>query len=805
MKSHVRVAIIGGGIFGVSLLYHLTKEGWGDVVLVEKGELTSGSTWHAAGQVPNFIGSLAMAHVHFCGTELYPRLEEETGQSAGWHGCGGIRLATTPEEVDWFHHVEGIGRQIGFEMHVIGPNEIKNIHPYLETFGVLAGAYTTQDGHVDPSSATQAMAIGARAGGAEIYRHNRVTDVNLLASGEWELITENGTITAEHVVNAAGSYANDVSAMVGLRVPVVNMVHQYFVTEPLDEIKALDKELPVVRDPYSSSYLRQEQNALLIGPYETEGARACFVDGMDWSFDMELLEPELDRVAPWLEKAAERLPLFGEAGIRRIVSGPITHTPDGNFLLGPAPGPRNYWMACGASVGICQGAGAGKYLAQQMVHGQAEINMASFDPRRYGDWSLGDYAMETSIEEYEHMYQALLPGEYRPGGRPNRVSALYEILSAKGARWAFGFGWERPQWFSSDGAEETYGYRRSNAFQAVAAECQAVRERVGVLDLSSFAKFEVTGSDAETLIDRLGANRAPRKDGGIALTHFLTEDGMIEGEATVTRLSENRFYVLSGTSAEVKDLDILCKGRRAGEDVQITNVTDDFGVLVVSGPQSREVLAGLTEADLTNAGFRWLSAREIEVAGVACRALRVSYVGELGWELHCSMADLVRLYEVIMQAGAGVGIADFGLYAMNSLRLEKGYKGMGTELTNEITMIEADMERFVHFDNETFVGRDSLLRRNRDGIATKLVQLEIDATDADAMGNEPVISDGRVVGVVTSGGYGHWVGKSLAFAYVEPSLVAPGTKLVVSILGADRPARVLAEPPHDPENVRMRG
>ena len=804
MKSHARVVVIGGGAMGVGALYGLVKEGWSDVVLVEKGELTSGSTWHAAGLVPHFIGSLNLAKIHRHGTELYKRLEEETGQATGWHGCGAIRLAVSDEEVDWFKYVEGVLRLAGSECHLIGPNEIRELHPLLDPAGVKLGFYTPGDGHTDPASSTQAMAAGARQGGAEIYRFNRVTDTRQKPDGEWEVVTEKGTITCEHVVNATGCFGPQVGAWVGLKVPYVSMVHQYLVTEPIDEIAGLGKEFPVVRDPRASCYYRREKQGLVIGPYEASGAQAWGLDGVDWSFDMELLPPDIERLEPHLELAMERIPAFGNAGITRVVSGPITHTPDGTFLLGPAPGLRNYWMCCGASIGVAQGPGAGKVLAEWMVHGQSEWNVREMDPRRFGDWATGDYARDKSIDDYQHMYAVHLPGEFRDAGRPIKTTPLYGKLKEKGAVYAEAFGWERPKWFAARGVEEKYGYRRSNWFEPVAAECAAVRERVGVLDLSSFAKYDVTGPDAAAMLDRLCANRMARREGGIVLAHMLTEDGMIESEATITRLAADRFYVLSGAVAELHDLDMLVQGKRDGEDVTITNVSDDFGMLVLTGPRARDVLGPLTGADLGNDAFPWLTGREIEVAGVPTRALRVSYAGELGWELHHPMDRMETLYDALMEAGAAHGIADFGVYALNCLRLEKGYRGWGAELTNEITMIEADMERFLRLDKEDFVGKAATAKRKQEGVALKLVYLTVDAADADCMGNEPVTADGRIIGVTTSGGYGHAVGRSIAFAYVEPGHAAPGESFDITILGEARRATVVAEPLYDPRNERLR-
>ncbi|MGF1610831.1 MAG: FAD-dependent oxidoreductase, partial [Kiloniellales bacterium] len=784
MKTHARVVIVGGGMMGVGLLYHLAKEGWSDCVLVEKGEITSGSTWHAAGQCPSFVGSLNLAKIHHYGNTLYPRLEAETGQYVGWHGCGGIRFANTPEEVDYFRYVQGFARNVGFEMEIIGPNEIRNINPFVDVSGVIAGAYTSMDGHVDPAGCCNAMAAGARQLGATIYRRNRVLDIKPArgnGDAHWDVITEQGTISAEHVVNAAGCYADQVGAWVGLNVPFANMKHHYLVTEPIPEFQARDVEMPVMRDPYCSAYYRQEQKAGLIGIYETSGSREAWDGkGPAWESESELFEAELDSILPWVERVLERMPIWREAGIRRIVHGAIPHTPDSNPLLGPAPGLTNFWLCCGSSIGIAQGGGCGKYLAQWMVHGDADINMLEFDPRRYGNFATADYTRAKSFQDYEHMYALHAPGEERPAGRPARTSSLYEKLLAKGAVFTEACGWERPKWFAPKGVEEDIGFRRGNAFNAVAAECRAVRERVGLLDLSSFAKFDVTGRDAAALLERLLANRLPQRDGGMALAHLLNDNGRIQGEVTVTRLGPDRFYLLSGAVAELRERDRLVQGIHEGEDIHVTNLTDDFGVLVLSGPRSREVLGALTEAPLTSDAFPWLTGKEITVAGVGLRALRVSYAGELGWELHAPMADLPALYDALMQAGKPHGIADFGVYALNSLRLEKAYKGWGSELTNEITMIEAGMERFVRTDKGDFIGRAATQQRKADGVNLTCVYVEVDAADADARGNEPVLDGERTIGIVSSGGYGHAIGKSLAARWStrplnEPFLAIPGS------------------------------
>jgi len=806
MKSHARVVVVGGGVMGVGLLYHLAHEGWSDVVLVEKGELTSGSTWHAAGQCPQFNGSLNMSKVHLYGTQLYPQLEKLTGQAVSWHGCGGLRLAITDEEVNWFKYVYGVSRIAGYESEILGPSEIKQYHPYLETFGVKAAFHTITDGHVAPADITNAMAAGARQKGAEIYRRTQVTDIKQLPTGEWEVITDRGNIICEHVVNAAGSYCDVVGSWTGHNVPIANMLHHYMITEPLQELVDLKMELPVVRDPYSHAYLREETNGVLVGPYETETAHVCW-DGKPpaWDFESELVEPELDRLLPWLERATERLPLFGKAGLKSVISGAITHTPDGTYLSGPAPGPKNYWMHCGASIGICQGGGAGKYLAQWMVHGQAEINMREFDPRRFGNWATKDYTTEVSIADYHHMYYCYKPGEQHHVGRGLRKSSLFEKLKSHGAQFAQIFGWERPRWYDSSGKGEAFSYKRSNWFDAVREEAKAVRERVGLMDLSTFSKFEVKGKDAYAFLDRICANKLPTKDGGIILGHLLNANGFIESEITVTRLGAEHFYVLSAAVAQLHDKDQLEWRKVANESVTITDVTDDYGVLVLAGPKARDVLKQCTATDLADSSFRWLTAQVAKVSGIAnVRLLRVNYVGELGWELHVPMAEMPKVFDELLSAGKSYGLKLFGTYAMNSLRMEKSYRGWGSELTSEVDMFEASMDRFIHLDKADFIGKAATLSMHQRGPRMKLVCFEVANTDSDCVGNEPVFQGDRIVGLTTSGAFGFAVNSSLAFAYVDPKLTDPGTRLDVLMFGEKRKATVIPESPWDPANARLK-
>ena len=805
ITSHAKVAIIGGGIFGVSLLYHLTKEGWKDIVLLEKGELTSGSTWHAAGQCPHFVGSYNLAKVHYHSTELYKKLEQETGQSTGWHGCGSLRLAYQQEDLDWFYYVKGILDNVGSPAKIISTQEITNIHPFIKLDGIIGALHTPEDGHTDPSSTTNAMAIGARNGGAKIYRHNRVIDIKSRPSGEWELITEKGNIICEHVVNAAGSYCPEVGHMVGLKnIPSINMIHHYLVTEEHPAIKKLKKELPVVRDPHSSCYLRQEGKGLLIGIYEKD-AKCWALDGMDWKFNMELLEPELDRLEEHLKKGMDRIPQFRDVGIKKMICGPITHTPDGNFLAGPAPGLKNFWMFCAASVGIAQGGGAGKYMAQWMTYGDADINMLEFDPRRYLSWAHKDYAIAKSIDEYKRMYVTPLPNEGLDVGRPIKKTPIYKKLKDQGAIYIDAFGWERPKWFAETGMQEKYSYKRSNAFPYVQKECEAVYNSVGVLDLSTFTKCEISGEGSEAFLNRLCANRIPKKDGSIVLTHMLNAKGRIQSELTITRLPNNLFYVLSSTASEIRDFDWFNRHVSEREKVNIKNVTQDYGVLILVGPKSRTVLSQLTSQNLNNNDFPWLKGKEILINKIPVRALRVNYVGELGWELHHPMDQMVSLYDAICEVGKKENIVNFGTYAVNSMRMEKAYRGWGSELTGEISLVEAGMDRFFNLKKKNnFFGAKALQEKVQSGVDIKLVYLDVDADNADAMGNEPIYYKNKIVGVTTSGSYGFRVKKSLAFGYVKSDLMNAGSELEIAIQGQRRKAKILDSAVYDQDNQKLK-
>ena len=804
IKSHTKIAVIGGGILGVSLLYHLTKEGWKDLVLIEKGELTSGSTWHAAGQCPHMVGSYNLAKVHLHSTNLYKSLEKETGQATGWHGCGSLRLAYKQEDLDWFFYVKGILDNVGAPAEIISTNEIPKIHPFIKLDEIIGGFHTLEDGHTDPTSTANAMAKGARNRGAKIYRNNRVIDIKARPSGEWEIITENGNIVCEHVVNAAGSFCPEVSQMVGIKnIPSINMLHHYLVTDEHPEIKKLTKELPVVRDPISSCYLRQEGKGLLIGIYE-KNSKCWALDGMDWKFNMELLEPELDRLEEHLNKGMDRIPQFRDVGIKKIICGPITHTPDDNFFAGPAPGLKNFWMLCAASVGIAQGGGAGKYLAQWITYGDADINMLEFEPRRYLSWVNKNYAIEKCKDQYRRMYVTALPNESIEVGRPIKKTPIYKKLKDLGAIYLDSYGWEKPCWFAKPGMREQYSFKRSNAFTYVQKECENIQNNVGILDLSTFAKYEISGDDSETFLNRLCANTIPKKDESIILTHMLNEKGRIQSELTITRLPNNLFYVLSSTASEIRALDWFNQHLNKDEKIKIKNITQDYGVLVIVGPKSRTTLSQLTSENLNNNNFPWLKGKEILINKIPVRALRINYMGELGWELHHPIKYMESLYDTICEVGKKENIINFGTYAVNSMRMEKAYRGWGSELTGEISLVEAGMDRFFNLNKKNnFIGSKILKEKLQSGVDIKIVYLEVDAVDADARGNEPVYYKNQIIGVVTSGSYGFRVKKSLAFAYVKSDLATVGTELDIEIQGKKRRATILTSPIYDPKNKKL--
>lgn len=801
--TQARVVIVGGGVMGVGLAYHLGHEGWGDdTVLLERAELTSGSTWHAAGQITHSTSSFGLGKCVDYNIGLYAGgLETETGQPVTWHGCGSFRLAYTEDEMDWLRHTLSVGRSLGFNIALVGPEDVSKLHPFYNLDGVRGALHTPDDGHVDPTNVTMAMAAGARQKGVRIFRRCRATNITQLSSGEWQVQTEKGTILCEHVVNAGGTYARQMGEWSGLQLPMTSMTHHYFVTEPVPEFENLDAELPVIRDDKKvSGYIRMEQNRGLIGIYEKENPNSVWHDHCPWDYENWLFDADYDRIMPYLEESLNRMPVFADLGIQREVHGAISHPPDGNPLIGPAPGVRNYWCCCGTQIGIGWGPGLTRELARWMVHGAADISMREYDPRRFGSYATKNWQVVKAEEDYCLRHEIPFPHLNRLAGRPIKPSPLHDLLKSKGAVHEEVYGFERPRFFAKGiRQEDHYSFNRTPVDEMVADEVRAVRERVGIMDVTAFAKVVVEGPDAYALLDRLTANRMPQKVGSIVLTHMVNRAGRIELETTIVRLADEAFYLVCAAFFEQRLLDHL-NHQRADEDVTVTTVSSDWSALALNGPRSRDVLARCTEADLTNAGFRWLSAQRIVVAGHSVWAFRMSYAGELGWEFHMPNAACHDVYTALWAAGKPHGIADYGSFAMNVLRMEKGFKGAG-ELTNEVTLAEADVLRFARWV-KGYLGREKTLNTDLPWICAYL-EIEPDGR-SDGHGGEAVMLGGKVVGSTASVVYSPTVARILAFAYIKPHAAKPGTALEVLIHGEPRAARVLDAPAYDPESVLPR-
>jgi len=809
MRQHARVVVIGGGAMGVSLLYHLARRGWSDAVLVEKHELTAGSTWHAAGLCTHFAHNATIMEMRAHSVRLYREvLAADTGLPTGFHPSGALRITRSRDRMDEFRHVQGLGRFVGYDFHILSPKELKDIYPLCVTDGIIGAIYEPNDGHVDPTLATNAMAAGARVLGAEIIRHNPVFAVERTASGEWRVRTTQGDITAEHVVNAAGTWCREIGAMMGVDLPVVPMLHQYVVTDTVPEIEdriaAGAKELPIIRDPEESWYLRQERDGYIIGPYEKAG-HPWAIDGVPLEFGMELLPPDLERVEHIIALAMERVPALANAGIKTVVNGPITFTPDANPLIGPTFGIANAWLMTGSSMGVMEGGGAGAFLADWIADGEPPRDALAVDPRRFGGYADRDYRVDKAVECFGLQFGVHYPYEEREAGRLRRTTPALERQRAQGAVLGVAYGWERPNWFAHEDVEREVAltFRRPGWQESVRGECFAVRDGVGYIDLSSFSKFEVSGLGASAFMASLGANRPPSRDGRIGITHVLTAAGGVACEFTVTRLAQDRFYLTSAAVAERHDEDLLRARSSATPEVTIENLTERWGVVGVMGPQARSLLQMVSEADFSDAAFPWLSGQTIWVAGIQTIALRVSYAGELGWELHVDLGQFGQLYDAVAKAGRRYDLRPFGHYALNSMRLEKGYRAWGADLTTERTPLEAGLGALVKTVGRTFIGREAMLERAADNPwCMSLLEIKNDDNRLPFY-NHAVMQEGRPVGIVTSGGSGFRTAKSLALAYVRPGI--PAEALAVSILGKELPARVLGEAPYDPGNLRLRG
>lgn len=804
MKSHTRVAVIGGGVVGCSVLFHLTKLGWTDVVLIERKELTAGSSWHAAGGFHALNSDPGVARLQSYTIALYKEIEQLSGQDVGMHMTGGLNIAATQARWDFLKADFARHRVLGLQTELIGPDEIKALCPLIDVSDVYGAIYDSHEGHVDPSGATHAYARAARLAGAEIYRHTRVMDLKPTGRGTWRVITDQGEIEAEHVVNAAGLWAREMGAMVGARLPLIPMEHHYLITEDLPEIVAMEKELPLILDLDAEIYMRQERKGMLVGVYEKD-ALPWAVDGTPWDYgETELLPPQLERLTEALLKGYERFPAVAEAGIRRIVNGPFTFTPDGNPLVGPVPGVPNYWSACGVMAGFAQGGGVGLSLAQWIIDGEPDGDIYAMDVARFGGFASQAYVIDKAREFYAKRFLLAYPNEYWPAGRPAKTDMLYDILAAKNAVFGVSYGLEIPLYFASEGEEpvETPSLKRSNAFDTVAREVKAVAEGVGIFNSSSFAKYEVSGPNAATALDRLTTNKLPAV-GRVRLAPLLSDTGRLMGDLTMMRLAEDRF-LLFGSGYLQNWHGRWFADHLEGEGVTVRNRSDEWQGVILMGPRSRELLEQLVSCDVSKAAFPFMSVREIEVGLAPAVVARLSLSGELGYEIYVPANHLRAVYRAIEAAGSDLGLVDFGLHALNSMRLEKGYGVWSREFSRDYRTADSGLDRFVDFSKPDFIGREAALKERETPSQKTLVTLEVDAGDADAAGYEPIWSGDKMVGFVTSGGYGHRIGRSVAMGYVDRDILASGSPLEVSVLGERRVARVAAEPLYDPTNVRAR-
>jgi len=810
MKTKTKVVVVGGGVVGVSALYHLAKKGWSDVVLVERKELTSGSTWHAAGLLPLFNMSYSVGQIHKYSVELYKDLEKETGQQVGFSQVGNLRLAMNHERMDEYFQYAATAKTIGIDVNFLTPDEVKAIWPLCETDNLVGAILHPEDGYIQPADLTQAMAKGARARGATIYRNTAVLSIEQTSQGGWKIETNKGNITCDHVVSATGNYARQTGAMVGLDIPVMPVEHQYIVTEPHPEIINRQNsglpEMAVLRESDGSWYLREENGGFILGPYE-KGAPCCYVDGPNPDAEYELFQEDIDRLMPHIEAAMARVPAFAEVGFKQVYNGAIAYTPDGNPIIGPAWDIDNFWLSEGHSFGITAAGGAGWQLAEWIIEGEPTIDMLGVEPRRFGDYVSKDYLIDKTEEAYSHVFIIHYPDEEREAGRPLKTAPCYERLKSMGGVFGQKFGWERANWFVDGEMEQVdhWSFRRSKWFDAVGKEVTNVTNNVGVLDMTAFAKCRISGKHALKFLDNLLANKIPQKSGQIALCHALNSNGGIHSEFTVLKEKEESYYLVSAGALQRLDHDYIKKYMSQDDDVHYLNLTDEKGVLVLAGPKSRELLERVSDHDFSNEVFPWLSAQEIEIDDCRITAMRVNYVGELGWELHHELNDQNKIFDKLFENGSDLGLKPFGIRAMDSMRFEKSYRMVGTELSIEYSAFESSMDRFIQTDKENFLGKESLLAWQKKNNQSRLVTLEVDEIkDADVLGNNAVTIEGQLIGRATGGNFGYRVNKSLALAMLDIEKAEVGTRCSIDILGEIHPATVIADSPFDPKNERLR-
>lgn len=802
MKSHYRVVVIGGGVVGCSVLYHLAKMGWTDTLLIERNILTSGSSWHAAGGFHALNADPNIAALQAYTIDLLSEIEKESGQSVGMHMTGGYSVASAPERWEWLQASYRVFQTMGIEdVWLVTPEEMKAACPIMNVDGVLGGLYAAREGYIDPSGTVHAYAKAAKLRGASIVEHNRVAELNQKPDGTWQVVTEKGTVSADHVVNAAGLWAKQVGRMVGLELPVTPMEHHYLVTEPIPELIEFKKEIPFIVDLEGFTYVRQEQKGMLLGIYE-RGYRHWNMDGAPWDYGFDLIQEDVDRISNELAFAFDRFPVLNRVGIRRWVNGAFTFSPDGNPLVGPVRGKKNYWLACGVMAGFLQGGGVGKSLAEWMVEGEPRADIYGMDNARYGAYASNrEYIRQTTGQFYSRRFVMSYPNEQLWAGRPLKTCGAHADMSEAGCRWGVSFGLETPLYFAPPGFEETPTLRRSNAFDIVGNECRKLRQGVGMIDISAFSRYEVSGVNAVQWLDHVFACKLPGP-GKARLAPMLAPDGRLKGDLTLLNWGDGTWWIMG--SYYLREWHMRWFEEQLQPGVSVRDISDDVQGFSISGPQAHTLLSRVTHDDVSGAALPFLGCKPVDIGLLRCKVARLSVVGELGYEINCRAAEHASLRKTLLAAGEGLGLVEVGFNAMLSLRLEKSFGIWSSEFRQGYTPGMTGLDRFIDFSKAGFVGREAALAERQAGAGTVLATLEIDATDADASGYEPVWRDGKRVGYVTSGGFGHTVGKSLALALIDRDANKIGSELVVHVVGQARPARVIASSPHDPEGKAMR-
>ena len=815
MKSHTRVVVIGGGVVGASVLYHLARHGWTDVMLLERDELTSGSTWHAAGGMHTVNGDPNVAKLQKYTIELYKEIEELSGQATGVHITGGVLLAATEARMDWLRGVVAKGRYLGLDLEEISAQEAAELMPLLDPKQFVGAVRNSEDGHLDPSGVTHAYAKAARKLGAEVHRFTKVEDIVRREDGMWRVITDKGEAVAEHVVNAGGLWAREVGRMVGLELPVLAMEHMYLITEDMPEVAEWNaktgSEIIHAIDFDGELYLRQERGGMLMGTYE-KAAKPWSEYQTPWNFGHELLEPDIDRIAPSLEVGFRHFPAFQKTGIKQIINGPFTFAPDGNPLVGPVRGLPGFWVACGVMAGFSQGGGVGLALANWMIDGDPGADIWAMDVARYGDWASMPYTNAKVRENYSRRFSIRFPNEELPAGRRLKTTPIYDLLSAKGAQWGVAYGLEVPLWYAPQGARDEFSWRRSTDFEHVANEVQTVRERVGLMEISSFAKYRVTGKGARDWLDRMLACKLPAP-GRMALAPMLKEDGKLIGDFTVANLtvdgdlSSSQDWMIFGSGiAEQNHMRWFEKRLPGDGSVNVETWGLSLVGLAIAGPNARKLLGKVMRAEVTNAAFPFMAIRRMDIGMAPCLVGRVSYTGDLGYEVWMAPEYQRHVFETLMAAGEEFGIGLFGSRALNALRLEKNYGSWAREYRPIYGPLEAGLDRFFAYGKEAdFVGKAAALAEREQGGKLRLRSFVVDAVDADVIGDEAIWFEGAVRGWVTSGGYAHHSGKSVAMGYVPREIADAETGFEIELLGRRLPARIQATPLFDANFERMRG